>query len=107
MNNQIVAGIDIHKDFLTVTILRSKDTFTKEYSTRYRALVHLKRWLARLKVRKVAIEATGIYMVSCVDVLKDRFEIFMVNAADVRHIPGKKTDVLDSAWLALLLQKDL
>lgn len=107
MSNQIVAGIDIHKDFLVVTVLRHKDKFVKEYSTHYKALYHLKRWMARLKVTQVAIEATGIYMIPCCDVLKDRFEMFMVNAQRTKHIPGKKTDAIDSAWLATLLQKDL
>lgn len=108
MSNEIVAGIDIHKDFLVVTVLRGEeDRFTKEYGTGYQSLLHFKRWLARLKVSRVAIEATGVYMIQCVELLKDRFEVYLVNAADTRHIPGKKTDAIDSKWLALLLSKNL
>lgn len=107
MSNQIVAGIDIHKDFLVVTVLREHDKFAKEYGTEYLSLCKLKRWLARLKVSQIAIEATGVYMVQCLDLLKDRFEMYLVNAADTKHIPGKKTDLIDSHWLATLLQKGL
>jgi transposase len=107
MSNQIVAGIDIHKDFLVVTVLREHDKFAKEYGTEYLSLCKLKRWLAKLKVSQIAIEATGVYMVQCLDLLKDRFEMYLVNAADTKHIPGKKTDLIDSHWLATLLQKGL
>jgi len=107
MSDQPVAGIDIHKDFLVVTVLGKDTKKTKEYQTHETDLNHLKRWLARMKVDKVAMEATGIYMIPCCDKLKDRFELYLVNAADVRMLPGKKTDILDSEWLAVLLQKDL
>ena len=108
MNNKVYAGIDIHKDFLVVSVLSGEDNYrTKEYSTDYQSLIHLKRWLARLKVSKIAIESTGIYMIQCVDILRDRFEIFQVNANQTKHIPGKKTDIIDSKWLAFLLSKNM
>lgn len=108
MSNQIYAGIDIHKDFLVVSVLRGEDNYlTKKYDTDYQSLIHLKRWLARLKVTQIAIESTGIYMVQCVELLRDRFEITQVHPNQTKHIPGKKTDAIDSKWLATLLSKNL
>jgi transposase len=65
------------------------------------------RWLASLQVTQVAMEATGIYTMPVYHVLIEhgQFEqVLVCNAAHVKNVPGRKTDAVDAAWLAELLE---
>src|SRR5580658_10154424 len=53
------------------------------------------------------MEATGVYWKPGWAVLEDRFECMLVNARHVKNVPGRKTDVLDAAWLCQLLEAGL
>jgi transposase len=54
------------------------------------------------------MEATGIYWKPVWHVLGDGgFELILANAAHVRNVPGRKTDIADAAWLAELLAHGL
>jgi transposase len=70
-------------------------------------LLGLRDWLAGLGVTHVAMESTGVYWKSPYYLLEDDFEVLLVNAAHVKHVPGRKTDTIDAAWLALLLSRGL
>lgn len=70
-------------------------------------LLALHDWLAGLGVTHVAMESTGVYWKSPYYLLEDDFEVLLVNAAHVKHVPGRKTDTIDAAWLALLLSRGL
>ena len=70
-------------------------------------LLALRDWLAGLGVTHVAMESTGVYWKSPYYLLEDDFEVLLVNAAHVKHVPGRKTDTIDAAWLALLLSRGL
>ena len=64
------------------------------------ALLGLADWLAALGVTRVVMEATSDYWRAPFYLLEDRFETWLVNAHDVKHLPGRpKTDRLDAVWL--------
>ena len=70
-------------------------------------LLALRDWLGGLGVTHVAMESTGVYWKAPYYLLEDDFEVLLVNAAHVKHVPGRKTDTIDAAWLALLLSRGL
>jgi transposase len=67
----------------------------------------LRDWLGGLGVTHVAMESTGVYWKSPYYLLEDDFDVLLVNAAHVKHVPGRKTDTIDAAWLARLLSRGL
>jgi len=69
-----------------------------------RDILALSDWLATEGVRHVAMESTGVYWQPIYNLLEGRFELLLVNARHVKHVPGRKTDVQDCQWLAQLLQ---
>jgi transposase len=64
-------------------------------------------WLASLGVSHVAMESSGSYWKPVYNLLEGRFELLVVNAAHIKAIPGKKTDVADAEWIAELLRHGL
>ena len=53
------------------------------------------------------MEATGVYWKPIFNLLEDRFELMLVNAQHIKNVPGRKTDVKDSEWIAELLRHGL
>lgn len=54
-------------------------------------------------VRTVAMEATGVYWINVHGALEEAgFEVLVVNGAHCRNFPGRKTDMKDCQWLAVL-----
>jgi transposase len=70
-------------------------------------LLALSDWLAAQGVTHVAMESTGVYWKPVFHILEDRFEILLVNAHHIKHVPGRKTDVKDAQWISELLQHGL
>ena len=63
-------------------------------------LVRLAEWLVACGVTSVAMEATGVYWIPIYDILEARgFELRLVNARHIKHVPGRKSDVSDCEWL--------
>jgi transposase len=78
---------------------------TREFATFTGRLVELRDWLTGEGVTQVAMEATGIYWKPVWHVLEDaELELLLVNPAHFKNLPGRKTDVKDSEWLAQLLE---
>jgi transposase len=67
-------------------------------------LLELGDWLEAEGVTHLAMESTGVYWKPIWNLLEERFEILLVNAQHIKHVPGRKTDVKDSEWIAQLLQ---
>ena len=65
-------------------------------------------WLASLGVEAIAVEATGL-MEACLEHLEaeKKFQLLLMNAHHVKHVPGRKTDQKGSEWIAELLQHGL
>lgn len=106
------AGIDVHDKFLLVCRLhidpqgRSQRTI-RRFETMLDQLRVLATWLAETGTTHVAMESTGVYWQPVYNVLEDHFTTWVVNAQHVKNVPGRKTDVKDSEWLAQLLQAGL
>jgi transposase len=76
--------------------VRSFGTFTTD-------LHRLVDWFEECGVETVAMESTSVYWIPVFELLEARgFEVFLVNARDAKHVPGRKTDVSDAQWLQRL-----
>jgi transposase len=105
-------GIDVHKATLTACVRLhgagaklSQDI--RRFGTTSDELLRLYDWLSAQRVSHVAMEATGVYWKPVFYVLEQGFTLLLVNPADVKRMPGRKTDVSDCAWLAQLLENGL
>lgn len=102
------AGLDVHKDTVVVTVRRQEgkrvQQWTRTYGTMTEQLLDLGDWLEAEGVTHLAMESTGVYWKPIWNLLEDRFQILLVNAQHIKHVPGRKTDVKDSEWIAQLLQ---
>ena len=100
-----VAGIDIGSQKVFVAAgdgpVRSFETFTSSYQ-------ELIGHLGRCNVTHVAMEATGVYWVTLFDMLEGAgFTVCLVNPADSKNLPGRKTDVQDCQWIRELYSMGL
>ena len=64
-------------------------------------------WLKERDVSQSAMESTGVYWKPVYNLLEDEFTVMVVNAAHIKAVPGRKTDVKDAEWIAELLQHGL
>ena len=80
----------------------------RTFGTTTAGLLALPAWLTEMECTHVAMEATGIYWKPVWHILSDgEFELVLANAAHVKNVPGRKTDVNDATWLADLLAHGL
>ncbi len=106
------AGIDVHKQFLTVCRLHvdsqgHSHKETRTFGTMTSDLRALAAWLAEVGCTHVVMESTGVYWLPIYHVLEADFQVWVVNAQHIKRVPGRKTDVMDAEWLAQLLQRGL
>lgn len=112
-----VAGIDVGKKEVAVTVRvpgqgpgAARVEATRKFKTFYGVLAVMAAWLAEQGVTHVVMESTGVYWRPVFHALCEAdadFEVLLVNAAHVKNVPGRKTDVKDSQWLAQLLEVGL
>ncbi len=94
-------GIDVHQAFLAATILTSAGTKdTREFSTCLDGLLDLKTWILENRCQRVAIESTGIYHIPTYTILEGKVETIVANPLQIKYIPGRKNDDIDSEWIA-------
>jgi transposase len=106
------AGLDVHKDSVVACVRHMAggkvSTQVKTFQTTTQSLMILSEWLAAEGVTHIAMEATGVYWKPAWHILADgEFELVLANAAHVKNVPGRKTDVNDAAWLADLMAHGL
>jgi transposase len=106
------AALDVHKRQLTACARvpdrkGGRGELRAEFETMTPDLLALRDWLKGLGVTHVAMEATGVYWKPVYYLLEDDFELLLVNAAHVKNVPGRKTDVADAQWLCQLLEHGL
>lgn len=107
-----IAGIDVGKREIAVAVRTpgnipgERCQRIRKYKTFYRVLLEMVAWLVEQGVTHVAMEATGVYWKPVFHALceAEQIEVLLVNARHVKNVPGRKTDVKDSAWLAQLLE---
>ena len=105
------AGLDVHKQTIVACArLAGNGPLLQEvrtFATTTSGLLALADWLERFGVEQVAMEATGVYWKPAWHILEGHFELVLANAAHVKNVPGRKTDVNDAMWLADLLAHGL
>jgi transposase len=106
------AGLDVHKDTVVASARlaaeRDVSVAVQSFATTTAGLLALSAWLAERGCTHVAMEATGVYWKPVWHILADGdFTLVLANAAHVKNVPGRKTDVADAAWLADLLAHGL
>src|SRR3954453_4562283 len=102
------AGLDVHKETVEACVrLASGNKVSREvqtFRTTTSGLLALLAWLTEMGCTHVALEATGIYWRPVWNILSyDAFELVLANAAHIKTVPGRKTDVNDATWIADLL----
>ena len=109
------AGLDVHRDSVVATVRvpaagksrRRREQQTRSFGTTIAQLETLADWLADFGVTLVGMEATGVYWKPVFYVLEQRFECWLLNAQHMHNVPGRKSDVIDSAWCSQLLEHGL
>jgi transposase len=106
------AGLDVHKDTVVASARlaagRDVTVEVRTFPTTTAGLLALSAWLAERGCTHVAMEATGVYWKPVWHILADGdFVLVLANAAQVKNVPGRKTDVADATWLAELLAHGL
>src|SRR5664279_2276498 len=103
-----VAGLDVHKAMIVASVrIMSGGTIKRAcqtFETSTASLEALLGWLTALGCTHVAMEATGVYWKLVWNILSDgAFELIVANAAHIKNVPGRKTDVNDAMWIADLV----
>jgi transposase len=106
------AGLDVHKDTVVASTRlasgREVAVAVQSFPTTTPGLLALAAWLAEQGCTHVAMAATGVYGKPVWHVLADGdLTLILANAAHVKNVPGRKTDVADATWLADLLAHGL
>lgn len=108
------AGVDIGKAEVVACVRtpgtdgKSRRKQTRTFSSFTGDLEAMADWFAAEGVTEVAMEATGSYWKPVWYVLEERgYELKLVNAAHLKILPGRKTDILDAEWIAELLEHGL
>jgi transposase len=103
------AGLDVHQATVVATVRSpaadgSRHVVTETFGTMTPDLLALREWLQAYGVTHVALESTGVYWKPVYYVLEDAFTLLLINMQELKRVPGRKTDVSDSEWLAQLLE---
>src|SRR4051812_17437429 len=105
------AGLDVHKQKVVACVRKlhggSVRQEVRTFRTETNALLELADWLTDEGVTHVAMESTGVYWKPIWNLFEGVFELLLVNAEHIKQVPGRKTDVKDSQWIAELLQHGL
>ena len=110
--HQCCAGLDVHKKTVVACVRRvhpagKVTTKVQTFATMTGDLLALADWLAAQGVATLAMESTGSYWKPVFNNLEAGFTVILVNAHHIKQVPGRKTDVKDSEWIAQLLQHGL
>ena len=98
-------GIDVHKRIIVACLKCGKKQEIRSFGTTSEEIRTLVRWLLDAKCQMAAMESTGSYWKPLYNIFElSQLEIMVVNARDMRNLPGRKTDVKDAEWIADLLQ---
>jgi len=105
-------GLDVHQATVVACLLTGKANSKpkkelRTFRTVTRDLVAMAEWLREHGCTHVAMESTGVYWKPVHAVLEGGFELVVGNAHHIKNVPGRKTDVKDSEWIADLLRHGL
>ena len=105
-------GLDVHQATIMACLLTGKADEKpvkqlRTFGTMTQDLGELAQWLGENQCTHVAMESTGVYWMPVYKMLEGHFQLVVGNAQHLAKVPGRKTDVLDSEWLAELLRHGL
>lgn len=96
-------GVDVHKRFIDATILTSDGNKKhRRFLTNIEGLLTFRDWLIEEDCPVVALESTGVYWIPVNTILEGIVKVLVANAYKIKNIPGRKTDIKDSEWIAEL-----
>ena len=101
-------GLDLHKKQITahLRVHQGSDVeplgIDRQFGTMPKELERLRDWIVEHQVTDVVMESTGVYWMHLYDLFESVTTPVVVNAAHVKKVPGRKTDVNDAQWLAEL-----
>jgi transposase len=107
-----VAGLDVGKDSVTVCVRtpgvrRGRRAETRTFKTTTGSLRVMRDWLIEAGVTIAAMESTSTYWKPPFYCLEEVMEVWLLNAAHMKAVPGRKSDVRDAEWIAQLLEHGL
>lgn len=106
-------GLDVHQKTVVACLLtpgpgRKTRKVIRTFRTVTSELEALREWLLENGVTHVAMESTGVYWMPVYEVLATgEMELIVANAGHIKNVPGRKTDVKDSEWIAHLVRHGL
>lgn len=105
---QNYCGLDVHKDSVFMCIINESGVVKEQqFTTLTSGLYELRSCLDLYNVYQVAMESTSIYWIPIWRVLVEGFDLKLVNPLFIKQLPGRKTDIRDAHWIALVLMKGL
>src|SRR4030088_3560402 len=108
MMHERVAGLDVHKATIVACVRvgtgRKVTRECRTFDTTTDGLLALLAWLVECRCSHVAMEATGVYWMPVWKILSEGdFVLIVANAAHIKNVPGRKSDLNDAMWIADLL----
>jgi transposase len=105
-------GLDVHQATVVACLLVGKAgqkprKEVRKFGTVTAELVRLREWLEAEGCTQVGMESTGVYWMPVYTILEGAFQLVVGNATHIKQVPGRKTDVKDSEWIADLLRHGL
>ena len=105
---KVCCGLDVHKKVIVACILSSNDKQIKSFGTMTEDIFELINWIKQNNCECVAMESTGVFWKPIYNLLEvEQIPTLVVNARHIKNVPGLKTDVKDSEWIANLLKHGL
>jgi transposase len=106
--HRVCCGLDVHKDSIVACIRRvgddgRVDEQVNTFATTTAGILKLGEWLSEHQVPIAAMESTGVYWKPLWNLLEGQLQLILVNPQHIKQVPGRKTDVKDSQWIAQLL----
>ncbi len=101
------AGLDVHQATVVACVLKGSleskpKKEIREFPTVLSGLLELLDWLEEKGCKEIAMESTGVYWKPVYNVLEVSCNITLANAAHIKNVPGRKTDIMDAQWIAQL-----
>jgi transposase len=97
-------GIDVHKESVVVCLRlqqgRRAKTEVRRFGTTTAELLWLHEWLSQAACTHAAMESTSVYWKPVFNLLEGSFEVVLANTFHIKAVPGRKTDVKESEWIA-------
>ncbi len=101
-------GIDVHKMKLVACLKKGNRQELREFGAETKDIKEMAEWLISKKCEMIAMESTSSYWKQLVNIFETKgLDSMIINAMEYKNVPGRKTDVADSEWIADLLRHGL